>query len=634
MLKKGGASFVLVTFLLAFMVTEAGYRGGMLDTVEHIYSDWWHRLSGIRHQPEHVVLVTVDDASLAERSDDPLVFWTPHFAKAVSTLRQVGASAIGVDFLFATSAESWIARQRLQPNKHLANYDLTFRQELNSGDVVLVGSRVRGIPPNPDSLLLPLPEYLLSLPDFDMLPFVGLADLASDVDGVIRRYEIGPSLNIPEDVRLGAPQIALGALLAIRASAQSPSASVWKFGDKMVSLTADQLISYAGPPGTLKRVPISRLLSPGALDDPQVMGLRGKVVIIGGDFHGMNDVHATPYSGSLSGVAGGLMTGPEIQANIVETLLSGRFTEEVPAGVRWLVSVLFLLSAMMAFRRLSPWGGLAALFLACAGILLLAVGLFQWYWLFPAAHLQFGMVAAYTMSYGRRLTSEERERARTRKLFQRYVSDNVVEMLLDSDRLPSLGGESATVSVLFSDIRNFTTISEKLEPHEVVEFLNRYFELVCAPILEQGGTIDKFIGDAVMVQFGAPLHYPDHAARALRAGVAMQKVASEFKDWMQHRFPGRNLPDFAIGIGIHSGEVVAGNVGSEKRTEYTVIGDTVNLASRLEGATKEFRCTMVASRETLNMAAGVVQTGRSDVIRVKGREAPVEIFEIVGLNGD
>jgi adenylate cyclase len=285
------------------------------------------------------------------------------------------------------------------------------------------------------------------------------------------------------------------------------------------------------------------------------------------------------------------------------------------------------------YRHLSPWSGLGILAAAGAVTLLIAWGLFQWFRLFPTAHLQLGLLAAYTLSYGGRLTREEREKRFIRSVFRRYVADNVVDTLLASGRMPDLGGEKTTVTVLFSDIRNFTTLSEKLDAHEVVEFLNRYFERICAIILEQGGTIDKYIGDAVMVQFGAPVSYPDHAARALRAALAMRDAAGEFVSWMSERFAERNLPAFNIGIGIHTGEAIVGNVGSSRRMEYTVIGDTVNLASRLESACKILGCMIVASSATLKAAGIDVRTGLHDVIQVKGRETPVEIFEVTGLEG-
>jgi adenylate cyclase len=187
------------------------------------------------------------------------------------------------------------------------------------------------------------------------------------------------------------------------------------------------------------------------------------------------------------------------------------------------------------------------------------------------------------------------------------------------------------VTVLFSDIRNFTTISEKLSAREVVEMLNAYFERVCTVLLAEGASIDKFIGDAVMAEFGTPLPQPDHAARALRAAVALNGVAAAFRAWMAARFPDRGLPDFAVGIGLHTGEAVVGNIGSKARMEYTAIGDTVNLASRLEGKTKDTNCTILASEATVEAAAGQAMTGARHELTVKGRAQPVVAYEIVGI---
>ena len=204
-------------------------------------------------------------------------------------------------------------------------------------------------------------------------------------------------------------------------------------------------------------------------------------------------------------------------------------------------------------------------------------------------------------------------------------------MLLRAKKMPDLGGESLNVSILFSDIRNFTTISEKLNAHEVVEMLNTYFETACAAVLDEGGTIDKFIGDAIMVQFGSPVRHPDHALRAVRAALVMQQAATQFQGWMAQRFGERDLPLFQIGIGIHTGEAVIGNIGSTQRIEYTAIGDTVNTASRLEGVTKGMGCSFVISQETLDATGGQVITGKHETMQVKGRQQAVDVYEVIGL---
>jgi adenylate cyclase len=231
-----------------------------------------------------------------------------------------------------------------------------------------------------------------------------------------------------------------------------------------------------------------------------------------------------------------------------------------------------------------------------------------------------------------RLTREERERERIGQMFGRYVSPHVMSALLASPELPELGGQSRHVTVLFSDIRNFTTLSEKLSAKEVVELLNTYFERACKVLLAEGATIDKFIGDAVMAEFGAPLDQPDHAQRALRAALALHQVAIDFRGWVVERFPDRDLPEFDVGVGLHSGEAVVGNIGSSVRMEYTAIGDTVNVASRLEGMTKSLHCAVLASTDTVALAGSGVRTGPIHNLMVKGRQKTIEAVEIHGLD--
>jgi class 3 adenylate cyclase len=623
--------FQIFVVIASVLVAEGAYRAGVLGTIERLYSDVWHRASGVRYQPGHVALVVVDDRSLADHGEDPMVFWTPLFARAAATLREAGAAVIGIDFLFAITPEGWIRKLSLEGTEGLRDYDLAFRQELNRGRIVLVGAAVRGNPGEPDGLLLAHSDYLLSLPDADLVSNIGLADLVPDQDGAMRRYEVAPRINLPPDLADGAPRLSLGALLAVRAAGLDVTAEDWQLGRRAIGADEVATISYTGPPGTIPRVSLSRVLAHEALDDPAVRGLRGKVVIVGGDFQGMNDVHSTPYSGWLIGKSGGLMTGVEIQANIVETLLSGRATEAVPAWLRWLLFAVFTGATTWAYQKRSPWAGLGVLGGAAALALLAAFVAFQWFRLVPAAHVQLGLLTAYVMAFGSRLTREEREKARVKAMFKGYVSDSVVEMLLSSDRRLDLQGQSMHITVLFSDIRQFTTISEKLTARETVEFLNTYFAKVIPVVIEEGGRIDKFIGDAVMAEFGVPYPFPDHAVRALRTAVRLREVAKEFQGWMRARFPDRDLPEFAIGVGLHSGNAVVGNLGSEVRMEYTAIGDTVNVASRLEGETKRLNCAIVASADVVREAGATVETGLRETISVKGRVEPVEVHGVVDI---
>ena len=166
-----------------------------------------------------------------------------------------------------------------------------------------------------------------------------------------------------------------------------------------------------------------------------------------------------------------------------------------------------------------------------------------------------------------------------------------------------------------------------------MELLNAYFTRACAPILAQGGMVNKFIGDAVMAVFGSPVSYPDHARRALRAALGMAKEAAEFKQWMAQRFPDRGLADFGIGVGLYTGEAVIGDIGTPKRKEFTAIGDTVNAASRLEGMTKELKVVIAASESTVKAAGDGVRIGKVETLTVKGRSEAIRAYEILGVDG-
>jgi len=601
-----------VLVLLISAGAEVAVRNEWLRLPEAWYYDLWHQLAGRRYEPRHVVIVAIDDQTRLEHQDEPLVFWSPHFARVIGVLRQAGVKIIGLDFLFSVSAESWLKRLKLPESDQSRTYDLPFREQLASGRVILAGDLVYDAD-GKEKALLPLPDYWGSLPE--KLDDVGLVKLYGDSDGVIR------GLLTAITTAAGETWVTFGKLLAERATAGEA-------GQEIPSLS---FIGFTGPPDTIPRISFRRLLLPGAEHDPQIRSLQDKVVIIAYEPSGIQDMYQTPYARGFLGIPGRLMSGAEVHANIVETLLTGRVPRPVAAAYRLIYLATIIVVGTLLFFRLSPGPGLAALVLLAVGVPVCAILLFRRSLLLPVALPQLGLFISYLGVLGLRLSGEERERTRLRQIFGRYVSEEVVEKLLASGRQPDLGGEALTVTVLFSDIRNFTSMSESLTPHEVVEMLNAYFSQVCEPILAQGGTVDKFIGDAVMAVFGSPAPQPDHARRALRAALVMVEKARDFRPWMDARFPNRGLADFQIGIGLHSGEAVVGNIGSPQRFEFTAIGDTVNTASRLEGLTKELGWSIVASSETIAAAGPGVVTGGRKELRVKGRQEPVEVVEVQGL---
>jgi class 3 adenylate cyclase len=619
---------------------QALARTGWLTTSEFFYQDLWCQMAGLRYYPQHVVIVSVGDAALAAHPDEPLVTWSPYWARAVQVLRAQGARAIGLDYLFLVSLESWLKRVHLPAGEAILNFDRPFKEQLASGQVVLAGRRLTR--KDKSIFVLPVEAFAAALPNLPA--HIGLINLVLDEDGAVRCYV--PALE--DDA--GTVYLTLPKLLATLWQGRAASAEIARFKhDPRLPVWSglaegdDSLfprIGFVGPPGhpnsqapgTFARLPFERLLAPGAEHDAQLhKALAGKVIIITYEPAGGQDRHATPYALGFWPWQARYMTGAEIHANVIETILTGLAPRPLPWFVGLAVLAGFLAVGLTLFFRLSIWPGLAVLIFLALLAAGLGYGLFLTYRLLPVVSVQLGLVLGYVGVLGLRLTGEERQRARLRQIFGRYVAEEVVEKLLAEGVSPDLGGEAYRVTVLFSDIRNFTTISESLAPAQVVEMLNRYFTRACEPILAAGGTVDKFVGDAIMAVFGAPATHPDHARRAIQAALGLVAAAREFQDWLTERFPGFELPRFKIGVGLHTGVAVVGNIGSPKRLEYTAIGDTVNTASRLEGLSKELGWTIVASRATLDAANSEVILGDRRTVTVKGRREPVDVCEILGL---
>ena len=617
------AILLIILIIFTFSITEVVTHVGWLDAFEYTFYDLWHSLSGQRAEPRHTVIVAVDDQAFLEHPDEPLVFWGPYFARVIGQVRRAGARVIGLDYLFSVSAESWLKKLGGSGSDKGRIHDIPMRRELASGQVVLIASMVN-VEQGKGQLLLPIEDYLFALPGGPA--DIGLANFYADQDGVVRRFF--PALF--DDGTM--PSLTFATLLSVRAAGLKPTSSSWSLGGREISNSIlPQAVGFVGPPGTIPRLSFSQLLNSEANEEREIQYLKDKVVIIAAEYLGNQDIHLTPYAHGFLGFESRMMSGAELHANIIETLLTGRFARSAPGWLRLLYLAIVLTIGIVLFLRLNPWWGLGAGLLLILACTVLAFLFFQMNWILPVASVYFGMGVGYLSTLGFRLTGEERERIRLRQMFGKYVSDEVVEKLLAIGHRPDLGGEAIQVTILFSDIRNFTTISERLNPHQVVEMLNAYFSRVCEPIWQEGGTVDKFIGDAVMAVFGSPVPYKDHAQRALRAALGIAETAREFRSWMHERFVGVNLPEFAIGIGVHTGEAVIGSVGSPRRMEFTAIGDTVNTASRLESLSKEFGWTMVASRATIDAAGPGVSIGKGEKISVKGREGYVEVFEVIGL---
>jgi adenylate cyclase len=621
--------FGTLTFVGLLTLSAMSTSGLDRDADEYVF-DSWQQLRGVRKLPSHVALVTIDDAALLALRDDPLVFWTPNHAKVVQVLRQAGVKTIGFDLLFAISPEAWIKRNMAGAPMAAKSFDLEFRRALASGAVVLAGARVSDFRSPYHRFLLPHEDYMFSLPDFDLTRHVGLANLSAKGE-VVRTFVTAPTLHLrPEDQAAALPRLALPTLLAVNASGKDAAAASWILGGRTVAANdSEQRIDWFGPPGTVERVPYSRFLAADAANDPQIQALKGRVVIIAGEIGA--DLHPTPYSAGFFGFDRAAMSGAEIHANVIETLLSGERMQPIPL----LLQTLFAGVSLLGFAWLISARGWRWPLVACIVVLPLSLGLsylaFSQSWLLPVFALHAACLACLAVTIALRFASGSKERARIAGLFGRYVSGSVVDEILRSGAEPNLGGEEVEVTVLFSDIRNFTALAESMSAQDTVALLNRYFERATQVVLEEGGSIDKFIGDAMMVVFGSPVQTPDHARQALRTALRLRDEAGLFERELNlDRLPAEAMA-FKIGVGIHTGIAVAGSIGSTRRSEYTVIGDTVNLASRIEGLTKEKGVTILASTATITAAGSGVVCGEQWQVTVRGRQQALTVAEISDL---
>jgi CHASE2 domain-containing sensor protein len=358
----------------------------------------------------------MDDETLIALKDDPLAFWAPYFGQAMDVLTQAGAKAVGLDFIYQVSAEAWLRKLNLPDSEISRNYDSPLRAALASGNKILITHLVE-LKNGDLSLLLPPEDQRLLLPGG--LSDLGVANLHPDDDKHVRRFF--PVL-IPDPAL---PGIGFAMQLALRAADEDASRPEWTLAG--IHIARDDLtqrrIGYAGPPGTIPTVSMNALLQPDALSNPEVQALKGKVVILGANNAGTSDRHFTPYS---RGANADQMAGAEIHANIVETLLTGRAPRDLAPWAEIVFLAALMLGATIGFMKLSPGWGVGLLAAASVLLPLPAYALFLQDWVLPVAEPQLGLVGAYLMTLGLRLTGEERERSRVQQIFGRYVSDEVV----------------------------------------------------------------------------------------------------------------------------------------------------------------------------------------------------------------
>jgi adenylate cyclase len=540
-----------------------------------------------------IVLVAIDDRSLENLGRFP---WSRYVhAELFNILSQAKPIAIGMDLIFSEPSAD--------PEEDLAMVQAISQ----AGNVVLpVYANLEGFSERQGAIK----TDNLSVPfkDFPDKFITGHINTFLDPDGIIRKTAL--FLDYKGEV---VPSFA------------------WRIYEQYCSAKGQQIpninqipldpikrmeIAYTGIPGDYEHVSYSQVIS----GEVPPEFFTDRIVLVGPYTVGIDDYYFTPLAPEVP------MYGIEVHANILQNLLHKTYKERVPFSYTLLTLIFFGAVATFGFTRLTPVKGIIILAVLIGGYLLFAQQMYQRGYLFSLFYPLLFVVIGYLVALAANYVTELLERRRITGVFSKYVAPQVVNKLLEGgESALQLGGIRREITVLFVDIRGFTPLSEAADPEEVVEILNEYLTLVANAIFQFGGTLDKFIGDAAMAIFNAPLDLEDHYFRAVQAAWAMKEGAIPLEKRLFEKF-GRTVQ---FGIGVNTGSAVIGNIGASFRMDYTAIGDTVNTAARLESNAKAGQILISqAVYEKVQERVTVTSLGE---IKVKGKIQGVSVFQVDGI---
>ena len=585
---------------------------------------------------EDIVLIFLDQPSLDWAQEQSGLSWPwPRevYGVVVDFCRRSQAKSLTLDVLFLEPSVYGVAddlslAQAMQafPKTALALFvsqgldtgRLSWPEDLPLADLVLQGleaaEALAHLGPAASRANLPVPELALAAAT------LGNVQLRPDPDGVFRRLR---PLEIFDNQVL--PSLGLAAFLSSRPG------GLWSIVDsnlvhenRRIPLDRDgrALLRFRGASGTHQAFSAAAVLQSElrlreGLDpviDPE--DFSDKHVFFGFSAPGLFDMRPTPM--------GGVYPGVEIQATFLDNFLSGDFLRDTP----WLVTLALTLalcllaaSGLALFR--TPLTG------ACLGAVMLTVPVvlallfYQWgYWL-PLMVQESGVAGAIVLGLLYNYSTEGRQRRFIKSAFQQYLSPQVIEQLIAHPEKLKLGGERKVLTIFFSDLQGFTSISEKLDPEALTALLNDYLSAMTEIIHEEQGTVDKYEGDAIIAFWNAPLDVPDHAVRAVRAALRCQARLAQLRPMFRERVG----HDLYMRIGVNTGQAVVGNMGSHNRFDYSMLGDAVNLAARLEGVNKQFKTFTMVSQATKDAAGDIIPLREVGRVAVVGRKEPITVYE-------
>ncbi|MGE5499461.1 MAG: CHASE2 domain-containing protein [Syntrophothermus sp.] len=631
---------IWVISLLSFLAVCLLNLTGLFTNPEHSVDDYkFVRYAGTLKADTNIVLVAIDQKSL-DFFDREKVGWPwprEFYSYAVSYFTKCGASAVAFDIDFSSRETD-----RLETDSR--DSEAKFSEAMKLSGRVFLGASLnneRGssitqkvidgrflLKKNPFTYPAEFNSANAPLPVFQTdARSVASTNIFPDKDGVIRRvplqlsYKGGCLPVLPFSIFLNMNNIredqVESSVSSIPLSAGSQFLINWYGG---------------GGPGSVFRYysihsvivswfKIKNNIPP---DIPENL-FKNKIVIIGGTAVGLLDNKVVPVS------ALGPYPGMELHATVLSNLMHKEYAVPAPQTAVWAAGYLLcLITAFFFFRIKNVWLAVVLSLALLTAYCSLSFWMFYLYrLLLPVIMPSSGILLAFIGSAVFRYSTEGRQKKELKRIFSRYLNPHVVEDLIKDPNQIDLEGKVVSATVYFSDIENFTNISEALEPKKLVGYLNKYFSVCTSIILRYNGLLDKYIGDSVMAVFGVPNAIQDHALNACLAALDNLKEINKL-----YTSENSGMPYFNTRIGIHSGSMVVGNIGTESHLDYTVIGDSVNLASRLEGVNKMFGTNIIISESTYELVKEHIEARLLDNLSVKGKSIPVRIYELAGRKGE
>jgi len=625
--------------------------------------DGYQRIEPRPYKPAGVRIVDIDEESLRRIGQWPWPRTT--MAELVTNLTKMGALAIGMDIVFAepdrTTPERLIASWKpfgLDPAtkaalRELPNPDEVYADAIAKAPVVTgfapratksermpprnAGFAYSGDKPNP--AIPNFPGATTNLPSLaKAAKGNGSFGILNDFDSIVRRVPMVQQVGgrIYPSLAAEALRVAQGASTYIVKSSTGSGEGNFTGKVAMTAMKIGRLTVPTASDGTVLihdtgNVP-ERMLSArkvlNAEDHPGlVRKIKNHIVLVGTSAKGLRDIRATPITPAAPGVT--------LHAQALEQIIHGDYLKrpDWSSGAEVMFFVLLGLALVVVLPRVGAfWCGVIGFgaMIAAVGASWLAFDRFGW--LLDPVYPSLSAFAVYLPTSATLFVMSEGEKRFIRSAFSRYLSPALVERLARNPETLNLGGENRELTVMFSDIRGFTPVAETMTPEQLTRFMNRFLTPMTETIISHSGYIDKYMGDAIMAFWNAPVPTTSHSARACQAALTMRRALVDLNRQWTEEFAqqGQTFPGVAIGIGMHTGVCCVGNMGSEQRFDYSALGDNVNLGSRLEGQSKTYGVDAVLSEATRAEAAGSFAFLELDLIRVKGRSEPVQIHTLVG----